>query len=54
MILVPYPDKASSIALSTISHTKWCRPLVSVEPMYIPGRLRTASNPWSTWMELSS
>src|SRR4028119_652766 len=26
----------------------WCRPLISVGPMYIPGRLRTASRPSST------
>src|SRR5574343_460837 len=37
--------------LSTTSNTMWCRPLPSsVSPMYIPGRLRTASNPFSTLM----
>src|SRR4029079_1906378 len=29
----------------------WCRPVPSsVSPMYIPGRLRTASRPLRTWM----
>src|SRR4026209_2659910 len=41
---------ASSIELSTTSHTRWCRPRVSVEPMYIEGRRRTASSPPRTWM----
>ena len=36
--------------LSTTSYTKWCNPLGPVEPMYIPGRLRTASSPSSTWI----
>src|SRR4026209_1176546 len=40
---------ASSIELSTTSHTRWCRPRVSVEPMYIEGRRRTASSPSRTW-----
>src|SRR4051812_30598686 len=30
----------------------WCRPRSPVEPMYIPGRLRTASRPSRTVMEL--
>src|SRR4051794_4617520 len=30
----------------------WCRPRSPVEPMYMPGRLRTASRPSSTVMEL--
>src|SRR3990167_799621 len=43
------PASASSIELSTTSNTMWCRPLPSsVSPMYIPGRLRTASNPFKT------
>src|SRR5699024_8493498 len=36
--------------LSTISYTRWCRPDSLVEPMYMPGRLRTASRPSSTWI----
>ena len=36
---------ASSTELSTTSQTRWCRPVGPVEPMYIPGRLRTASSP---------
>src|SRR5881227_2556309 len=31
-----------------ISQTRWCSPRSPVEPMYIPGRLRTASRPSST------
>src|SRR3954447_23302516 len=30
----------------------WCRPRSPVEPMYMPGRLRTASSPSRTVMEL--
>jgi hypothetical protein len=41
---------ASSMLLSTISQTSWCRPRESVEPMYMLGRLRTALRPSSTWM----
>jgi hypothetical protein len=41
------PANASSTALSKISQTKWCKPCTSVEPMYIPGLLRTASRPLS-------
>ena len=44
----PCPSRASSTALSTISHTQCMRPRWSVEPMYIPGRLRTASSPSRT------
>ncbi|MND57795.1 hypothetical protein D3C80_489310 [compost metagenome] len=45
------PASASSIELSTTSNTMWCRPVPSsVSPMYIPGRLRTASSPFSTLM----
>ena len=47
-ILLPKPDKASSTALSTISQTKWCKPVPSVDPIYIPGRFLTASNPSRT------
>ncbi len=49
-IVVAWPAIASSIELSTTSQTRWCRPRASVEPMYIPGRLRTASSPSRTWM----
>src|ERR1700716_3684976 len=46
-----WPASASSMALSTTSNTMWCRPVPSeVSPMYIPGRLRTASSPFSTLM----
>ena len=44
------PASASSMALSTISYTRWCSPRSSVEPMYMPGRRRTASRPSSTWI----
>ena len=41
-----WPASASSMALSTTSNTMWCRPVPSdVSPMYMPGRLRTASRP---------
>ncbi len=42
------PARASSTALSMISHRQCMRPRESVEPMYIPGRLRTASRPSRT------
>src|SRR6195952_4026936 len=45
---------ASSTALSTTSQTRWCRPRSPVEPMYIPGRLRTASRPSKTLIEIAS
>ena len=48
------PAIASSTELSTISHTRWCRPRGPVEPMYMPGRLRTASSPSRTVMSLAS
>src|SRR5664279_3242344 len=47
-----WPASASSTELSTTSWTRWCRPRSDVDPMYMPGRLRTASRPSSTWMEL--
>ena len=53
-ILVQKPAMASSTALSTISHTRWCRPLELVEPMYMPGRLRTASRPSKILISLPS
>src|SRR6478672_11654353 len=41
-----WPANASSIALSTTSKTMWWSPVPSdVSPMYMPGRLRTASRP---------
>ena len=45
------PAWTSSTPLSNTSHTMWCRPLVLVLPMYIPGRFRTGSRPLRTWME---
>src|SRR5262249_27903844 len=46
-----WPASVSSIALSTTSCTMWCRPEPSsVSPIYMPGRLRTASRPFSTLM----
>ena len=39
--------------LSTTSYTKWCNPFSLMSPMYMAGRLRTASNPSSTWMLLA-
>src|SRR5262245_59922236 len=41
---------ASSTELSTTSQIRWCRPTRPVEPMYMPGRLRTGSRPSRTWM----
>src|ERR671914_721775 len=32
---------------------RWCRPRVPVEPMYMPGRLRTASRPSRTVMSFA-
>ena len=52
-ILVAKPASRSSILLSIISHTKWCNPWELVEPIYIPGRLRTASRPPKTWIWLA-
>ena len=50
-----YPANASSMELSTTSNTRWCSPVPSsVFPMYIPGRLRTASSPSKIWMFRSS
>ena len=40
------------MALSTTSNTMWCKPVPSdVSPMYMPGRLRTASSPLSILIE---
>src|SRR6266700_3402799 len=48
-ICVQNPPRASSMELSTTSNTIWCRPEPSsVSPIYIPGRLRTASRPFNT------
>ena len=45
------PPRCSSTALSTASQTRWCRPEPSwTSPMYMPGRLRTASRPSRTVM----
>src|SRR5690606_37052421 len=52
---VQCPASASSTELSTTSNTMWCRPVPSsVSPMYIPGRLRTASRPFKTLILLES
>ncbi len=53
-ISVQNPASASSTELSTTSYTRWCRPRVPTSPMYIAGRLRTASRPSSTWMLVAS
>src|SRR5699024_7901001 len=43
------------MALSTTSNTIWGSPVPSsVSPMYIPGRLRTASHPFNTLILLDS
>ena len=42
---VAWPATPSSVELSTISLKRWLMPRLSVEPMYMPGRLRTASSP---------
>src|SRR3982751_5103423 len=43
------------MALSLTSNTVWCRPVPSsVSPIYMPGRLRTASRPRSTLIESAS
>src|SRR5260370_6276389 len=46
------PLRYSSTALSTISQTRWCSPLLSTPPMYMDGRLRTGSRPSRTMMSL--
>ena len=48
-----YPAMASSMELSTTSYTKWCKPFSLMSPIYMAGRLRTASKPSSTWMLLA-
>ena len=50
LIEVQYPAIASSMLLSTTSYTRWWSPRADVDPMYIPGRFRTASRPLSTWI----
>ena len=51
VMVLQCPAKASSMALSSTSNTMWCRPVPSwVSPIYIPGRLRTASKPLRTLM----
>src|SRR4051794_12253318 len=42
---VAWPATPSSVALSMISLARWLTPRLSVEPMYMPGRFRTASSP---------
>src|SRR5436190_19658205 len=48
-----YPFIASSIELSRISQTRWCRPAAPTPPMYMPGRLRTGSRPSRTVMSFA-
>src|ERR1700732_1496358 len=48
------PAMASSTELSQTSQTMWSKPIPPVEPMYIAGRLRTASMPPRTLMEVAS
>src|SRR5260221_14683594 len=51
VISLQKPASASSMALPLASITMWYRPFQSeVSPMYMPGRLRTASSPFSTLM----
>src|SRR5471030_1123438 len=51
-ISVQWPASDSSIELSSTSNTRWCRPVPSeVSPMYMPGRLRTASRPSRIWID---
>ena len=52
-IFVHLPARASSMELSTISRTRFINPWTPVDPMYMPGRLRTASRPSRTWMFLA-
>ena len=51
MMSVQYPAMASSMELSTTSLTRWWRPRWCRSPMYISGRLRTASRPLRTVIE---
>src|SRR5262245_29720499 len=44
-ILRAWPARASSTELSTTSQMRWCSPRTSVSPMYMAGRMRTASRP---------
>ena len=46
-ISVAYPASTSSMELSTISNSRWCRPAEPVSPMYMAGRVRTCSTPSS-------
>ena len=50
---VQHPARTSSIELSTTSSTSCCSPRPSVDPMYIPGRFRTAERPSRIWIELA-
>ncbi|PPE05646.1 hypothetical protein MCORR_v1c06730 [Mesoplasma corruscae] len=54
LISLQYPAKTSSIELSTISQTKWWRPRVSVEAIYISGGFSTAFSSLKTWIADSS
>jgi len=48
VILRQCPARASSTELSIISHRQCMSPRLSLEPMYMPGLLRTASRPSRT------
>ena len=48
------PADASSTALSISSQTRCMRPSEPVPPMYMPRRLRTASNPSRVWVASAS
>ena len=48
-----WPFMASSMELSSVSHTRWWSPVLPTPPMYIPGRLRTGSSPSRTVMSFA-
>ena len=48
------PATASSIELSNTSETRWWSPLLSVPPIYIPGRFLTGSSPSRTSIDDAS
>ena len=50
LMRVANPAIASSTQLSAISTIRWRRPVGPVDPMYMLGRIRTASRSSSTWI----
>src|SRR5687768_8547623 len=52
-IFEAWPFIASSMELSRISQTRWCRPALPTPPMYMPGRRRTGSRPSRTVMSFA-